>query len=153
MTHNMMSSVDTNKQTKSINYVSGSTGFRIYFQGSWCVEQWPTDWVQLGLTRDLTFLEFFPLVVAVHLWPLHLQHQVVKFGCSNLAVDHMVKKLISHSQRVMRLVGRGCASMLASQHCVCGTAYTRGQQCHCRCVVLVSGAQIQGVGSRGECAI
>lgn len=83
---------------------SGSVGFGVYFQGRWCAQRWPSSWFESGLTRDLTFLEFFPLVVAVNLWPADLQNQVVKFWCDNQAVVQVVNKLTSRSHMVMRLV-------------------------------------------------
>ena len=41
---------------------AGSLGFGIYFRGRWCAGMCPEDWHQNGITRDLTFLEFFPIV-------------------------------------------------------------------------------------------
>ena len=48
--------------------VAGSLGFGIYFRGRWCTEWWPKEWHQLGITRDLTFLDFFLIVGALWLW-------------------------------------------------------------------------------------
>ena len=45
-----------------------SLGFSIYFQGRWCSDTWPDMWYQYGTTRDLTFLNFFPIVGALWLW-------------------------------------------------------------------------------------
>lgn len=44
---------------------SGSVGFGVYFHGHWCTEEWPQQWVQAGITFDLIFLEFPPILVAV----------------------------------------------------------------------------------------
>ena len=46
---------------------AGAQGFRIYFRGRWCAGTWPEEWHQQGITRDLTFLEFFPIVGALWL--------------------------------------------------------------------------------------
>lgn len=45
---------------------AGSLGFGVYFRGQWCVQPWPSSWQGKPITRDLTFLEVFPIVVAVH---------------------------------------------------------------------------------------
>ncbi|XP_054843457.1 uncharacterized protein LOC129335043 [Eublepharis macularius] len=83
---------------------SGSTGFGVYFRGHWCAEQWPAEWAGQGLTRDLTFLEFFPILVAVCLWGKDLANHSVHFWCDNMAVVQVVNSLSSKSRRVMRLV-------------------------------------------------
>ena len=36
---------------------AGSLGFGIYFRGRWCTGK---EWHHAGVTRELTFLEFFP---------------------------------------------------------------------------------------------
>lgn len=35
---------------------AGSLGMEVYFQGHWCAEEWPPQWVEKGWTQDLTFL-------------------------------------------------------------------------------------------------
>lgn len=62
--------------------------------------------VDLLIREDssLTFLEFFSLVVAIHLWPLCLQNQIVKFWCVNLAIVHVINMLMLHSYLFMRMV-------------------------------------------------
>lgn len=32
-----------------------------------CTKQWPWAWMELGITRDMTFLEFFPILLTVEL--------------------------------------------------------------------------------------
>ncbi|XP_066493553.1 arylacetamide deacetylase-like 4 [Tiliqua scincoides] len=46
---------------------AGSHGFGVFFRVCWCAVPWPQSWVQGGITSNLTFLELFPIVVAVHL--------------------------------------------------------------------------------------
>ena len=48
--------------------VAGSAGFGIYYRGKWCAGTWPDEWHKAGVTRDLTFLDFFPIVGALWLW-------------------------------------------------------------------------------------
>lgn len=47
--------------------------------------------------EDLTFLEFFPILVAIYLWGEDMRD-------SNLAVVHTINTLTSKSRRVMGLV-------------------------------------------------
>ncbi|XP_061488169.1 uncharacterized protein LOC133387438 [Rhineura floridana] len=83
---------------------SGSCGFGVIFHDSWCHGSWPQSWAQSGLTRDLTFLEFFPIVVAVHLWPDKLGNSSVHFWCDNLPTVHVINTLSSRNPNVMHLV-------------------------------------------------
>ena len=36
-----------------------SLGYGIFFRGRWCAGVWPPQWHEFGITRDLTFVEFF----------------------------------------------------------------------------------------------
>lgn len=49
---------------------AGTTGFGAYFCGLWCMEDWPIAWVEVGYTSNLTFLEFFPILISVILWAM-----------------------------------------------------------------------------------
>lgn len=83
---------------------AGSAGFGIYFRGHWCAQEWPNDWHAAGLTRDLTFLEFFPIVVSVYIWGSEMADKSVHFWCDNMAVVQVINSLSSKSGRVMNLV-------------------------------------------------
>jgi hypothetical protein len=39
--------------------------FDIYFQGKWAQHCWPKEWAENGMLSDITFLELFPVVVAI----------------------------------------------------------------------------------------
>ena len=43
-------------------------GFGIYFNGKWSQGCWPKEWAYAGVLSDITFLELFPVVVALELW-------------------------------------------------------------------------------------
>ena len=83
---------------------AGSLGFGIYFKDRWCAGTWPEAWHAKGVTIDLTFLEFFPIVGALWLWAEEWANSVVRFWCDNLAVVCIINNLTSHSERVMALV-------------------------------------------------
>ena len=83
---------------------AGSAGFGIYYRGRWCSGTWPVEWHQTGVTKDLTFLEFFPIVGALWLWAEEWANSAVRFWCDNQAVVHVVNNQTSRSERVMALV-------------------------------------------------
>ena len=57
--------------------VSDSLDFGIYFRGRWCAGKWPESWQEAGLTRDLNFLELFPIIGALWLWAGEWANSVV----------------------------------------------------------------------------
>lgn len=83
---------------------AGGHGFGLYFRGHWCAQPWPDTWLESDIIRDLTFLELFPLVVAVHIWANKFCNATVRFWCDNQAVVHVVNRQTSRSVKVMRLV-------------------------------------------------
>ena len=72
---------------------AGGIGFGIYFRGRWCVGTWPEAWHKAGVTKDLTFLEFFPIVGALWLWAEEWSNVVVRFWCDNQAVVHIINNM------------------------------------------------------------
>ncbi|XP_077790847.1 uncharacterized protein LOC144328967 [Podarcis muralis] len=83
---------------------AGSLGFGLYWKGRWCAERWPKTWQGGEITRDLTFLEFFPIAVAVHLWVEEFRNRRVCFWTNNQAVVSVLAKLSSRSPRVSALL-------------------------------------------------
>lgn len=76
--------------------VARGLSFGMYYREKWCSAPRPEDWKQRGVTRDMTFLELLPIVVAVH--------TSVHFWCDNQAVVCVLKSQTSKSARVMFLV-------------------------------------------------
>ncbi|KAM4809779.1 LOW QUALITY PROTEIN: uncharacterized protein WCC33_017801 [Rhinophrynus dorsalis] len=85
---------------------AGAVGFGAYFEGSWCAQQWPPHWAHNGLTRNMTFLELFPIVVALELWWQKLRNRAVRLWSDNMSVVHAVNNLSSGSLPVIRLLRR-----------------------------------------------
>ena len=79
-------------------------GFGIYFQGKWAQACWPGDWAKNGVLSDITFLELFPIVIAVHIWGSYLKNKKIVFNTDNQAVVAIINKKSSKSERVMALV-------------------------------------------------
>lgn len=60
--------------------------------------------MEQGWTRDLTFLEFFPILVAVLVWGEEMANCMVHFWCDNMVVVQVISSLLSKSVRLMKLV-------------------------------------------------
>ncbi|XP_041438056.1 uncharacterized protein LOC121399992 [Xenopus laevis] len=83
---------------------SGSIGFGAYFGGKWSAGRWPRSWQVKGLTRNLTLLELFPILVALELWAEGLANKAIRFLSDNMGVVHAVNNLSSDSPPVIRLL-------------------------------------------------
>ena len=93
---------------------AGSLGFGVFYNNLWCAQRWPPDWEASGLLRDLTFLELFPILVAVYIWRELFTNKKVLFWCDNLSVVRIINRQTSRSERVMRLVRRLVLTCLES---------------------------------------
>lgn len=83
---------------------SGHLGCGGYFRGSWFFLQWPAHWNNQDILRDMTFLELIPVVLAIELWGIRLQHKKVQFHVDNLSLVSAINTQSSKSKRVMELV-------------------------------------------------
>ena len=79
-------------------------GFGAMFGSQWTIGIWPQEWHDNGLTSDITILEYFPILVAVHIWGRQLANKKVLFKCDNQAVVNIINNQTSKSDRVMVLV-------------------------------------------------
>ena len=79
-------------------------GFGIYFAGNWAHSCWPLSWIQSDIIRDLTFLEIFPVYVAIRIWFPHLSNKRILFHVDNSAVVQVLNTATSKSARVMHIV-------------------------------------------------
>ena len=50
-------------------------GFGIFFNNKWTHRKWSAHWVENEILRDITFLELFPVVVALEIWGTNLQNK------------------------------------------------------------------------------
>lgn len=83
---------------------SGALGFGAYFQGSWCAERWPEDWVKKGHCGNMVLLELFPLVVALFIWGDRFRNKRVRFFSDNLGVVTAVNSQTANSPPVIVLL-------------------------------------------------
>lgn len=70
----------------------------------WCASPWPMRWKEMGLCRNFTLLERFPIIVAIELWGLHIRDRAITFWSDNLKVVHCVNHLSSSSPPVIALL-------------------------------------------------
>ncbi|KAM4771085.1 uncharacterized protein WCC33_002900 [Rhinophrynus dorsalis] len=95
-----------NMQLQLYTDAAGAVGFGAFFQGQWCAERWPEAWHSQGLTRNLTLLELFPIVVALELWYDGLANKEVVFWTDNMSVVYAINQLSSGCQYVLALLRR-----------------------------------------------
>lgn len=56
----------------------------IYFEGKWAHGFWPIPWAEQGFIRDMTFLEPFPVVVALILRQSQFANSKLLFHIDNM---------------------------------------------------------------------
>ncbi|KAM4691121.1 LOW QUALITY PROTEIN: uncharacterized protein WCC33_015972 [Rhinophrynus dorsalis] len=83
---------------------AGAVGFGAYLAGKWCADIWPPAWQAQGLTRNLAFLELFPIVVALELWNDDLANRSVVFWTDNMSVVYAFNLLMSSPKPVLCLL-------------------------------------------------
>jgi len=79
-------------------------GFGAYFHGQWTNDTWPKSWIEQGRTRDITLLEYFPILVSLYIWGDHLRNKKVLFRCDNNAVVQVINSQTTKSTELMVLV-------------------------------------------------
>jgi hypothetical protein len=70
----------------------------------WAQLVWPAQWELSEILTDITFLELFPVVVALNIWGYYLRNKKIIFHVDNQAVVYIINKKLSRSPRVMPLV-------------------------------------------------
>ncbi|KAK3084124.1 hypothetical protein FSP39_008557 [Pinctada imbricata] len=74
------------------------------FQSRWAFLKWPEHWHKTNIMKDITFLEFIPIVMAFHIWGNDLANQRILLNTDNSALVAIINKKTSKSKRVMSLV-------------------------------------------------
>ena len=106
-------------------------GFGIYFQGKWSHGVWPNTWREMGITDDITVLELFPILVAIHLWGDSLRNKKIQFVCDNMSVTHIINTMTSRSERIMCLVRNLTVKCLELNIVLRSTHIVGAQNCIC----------------------
>ena len=61
---------------------SGVLGYGVVFGKHWCYGEWPDSWRR----RNITLLEFYPIVLSPYLWGNHMPNQRILFFTDNDAL-------------------------------------------------------------------
>ena len=79
---------------------AGSKGYGAVFGKKWFYGSWPESWKSL----NITFLEFFPIVLAIHMWGGDMANKCVCFVTDNAALVEIINRQTSKHKLVMALV-------------------------------------------------
>ncbi|KAM4795853.1 uncharacterized protein WCC33_000943 [Rhinophrynus dorsalis] len=96
----------SNQEMELFTDAAGGVGFGAYLKGKWCAGRWPGAWELEGLTRNLAFLELFPIFVALELWHEEFANKAVIFWTDNMSVVFAINLLTSSSPPVLGLLRR-----------------------------------------------
>lgn len=77
-------SPNLNCQIETLQLCTDSAGSEImggsgFFSKEWVLFQWSQNWVDIGILKDITFLEFVPTVLFIAIWVSRLQNKKVIF--------------------------------------------------------------------------
>jgi len=83
---------------------AASIGMGIFVNGQWAQEKWGDNFPQEVMSNNITFLELFPIVVALEIFGKAVENKKVLFHCDNAAVCDIINSQTSKCERVMDLV-------------------------------------------------
>ena len=83
---------------------AASIGMGIYLGGKWAQAKWGTHFPNETSSNNITFLEYFPILVALHIFSDKIKNKKVLFHCDNAAVVEIISKQTCKCPRVMDLV-------------------------------------------------
>ena len=79
-------------------------GCGCYLDGAWSFLQWPDQWANSGILKDITFLEMVQIGLAVMLWKHHFRGLRIQFCTDNMACLRILNLKSGKSETVMKLV-------------------------------------------------
>ena len=65
---------------------------------------WPNDWENSEILKDITYLEIIPIALAIMLWGGLFYKKKINFHVDNLAVVYILNSKTSKSERVLKLL-------------------------------------------------
>ena len=77
-----------------------SLGYGATLGRAWFAGEWPPSWKQF----EITLLELYPIVAAMHVWGQRLSNQRVILHTDNQALVHIINKLTSKDHKIMVLI-------------------------------------------------
>ena len=87
-------------QLKLYTNASGAYGFGAIFGKQWCYGEWPDSWRHL----NIAFLEFYPIVLSLHLWGHEMANSRILFFTDNEALVHVINKQSCRDKALMFFV-------------------------------------------------
>ena len=79
---------------------SGSLGFGAIFGSHWSHGKWPPGWEQ----KNIAFLEFYPIVLSLHLWGEAMCNQCILFFTDIESLVHVIYKQSCKDKSLMLFV-------------------------------------------------
>lgn len=79
---------------------AGSLGFGAVLGNHWCYGSWPENW----RGRNIALLEFYPIVLSLHLWGDQMQNHCILFFTDNEALVHVINKQSCQDKSLMFFV-------------------------------------------------
>ena len=94
----------SNQDLEFFTDAAASIGMGIYMNGKWTQAKWGDNFKEETKGNNITFLEYFPILVALHMFGNEIKNKKVMFHCDNAAVVEIINKQTSKCPRVMDLV-------------------------------------------------
>ena len=79
---------------------SGALGFGAIFGKNWWYGKWPDNWANL----NIAILEFYPIVLSLHLWGADVSNRSILFFTDNEVLVHVINKQSYKDKALMALV-------------------------------------------------
>lgn len=79
-------------------------GCGAFFKGSFVQLQWPKSWQGSSILKNMSFLEFIPVVLAMFIWGERLKNKKIIFRIDNLGLVSIVNKRCSKDKQIMQLM-------------------------------------------------
>ena len=73
----------------------GSLGCGCYFHEQWAYLQWPQDWHNSAILKDITFLELVPIVLAMTVWGARLQNKKIIFYLHKIQIKCLLLHILT----------------------------------------------------------
>ena len=77
-----------------------SSGYGLIFGKQWAYGKWPDSWKD----HNISFLEFFPIVIGLSLWCKELQNKRVLFITDNESIVYVINKQTAKDRKLLSLL-------------------------------------------------
>ena len=78
----------SSKTLRLFTDAAGSFSFGAIFGDRWCYGEWPSNWKG----KNTAILEFYPIVLSLHLWGVLMKNPCILFYTDNEAMVHVINK-------------------------------------------------------------